>query len=150
MQSTECAQELAMSGTNADKCDVGMIFVHGIGEQAARATLMAWGEPIAADLQRAWESVGEVKVDSQPQMGGADCVKVTTPASPQKRTYLLTEARWADSFLVPSSSEVVFWTLRFAPRTTGRAARHAFRHLANRVRFARRVTDAGVELVNER
>lgn len=135
-----------MSATDTGKCDVGMIFVHGIGEQAARATLMAWGEPIAADLQRAFASVGEVRIEAQPQMGAADCVKLITPTSPQKRTYLLTEARWAESFLVPSSSEVVFWTLRFAPRAIGRAARHTLRHLDNQAKAARGVTDFGVEL----
>jgi len=137
-----------MNGTETGKCDVGMVFVHGIGEQAARATLMAWGEPIAADLQRQWQSMGEVRVDAHPPMGEADCLKITTPAAhpgaPQ-RTYLLTEARWAEAFLVPSSSEVVGWTLRFAPRAIGRAGRHAWRHLANRTAQSRGLVDAGVE-----
>ncbi len=104
--------------------DLGVLFVHGIGEQQQGSTLLQFGEPIIETLRRWYMR----------QTGlGVDCVRVadsvllpaknysTIPAHSviefdfsgkgAEKRWLLAEDWWGDQVVVPESSEFLSWLM---------------------------------------
>lgn len=103
--------------------DLGILFVHGIGDQAKGFTLVQFGTPLYEWLaERADAVCGSVRI--------ADAVVMSTSDEPahsefrlqvqgEDRRWLLAEAWWADSFATPRFSDFAQWALGVAPRTFG-------------------------------
>src|SRR5688572_5830580 len=86
----------------ARRYDLGVLFVHGIGTQRARNTLVQWGDELVRVIKAATDS--EVLIDVERARPGAgtseepaesDLTMVTKDGSER---WLLTEAWWADAF----------------------------------------------------
>lgn len=123
------------------KYDLGVLFVHGIGEQQQGSTLLQFGEPIIEALRRWYmRQTGQ----------GADCVRVTEsvllPAknfSPHpahsvvefdlkgiKRKWLLAEDWWGDQVVIPDDNEFLSWLMT---RGSWVALLHSMERLTDKV-----------------
>lgn len=114
------------------KPDIGILFVHGIGEQAPGETLRSYADPIVYWL-REWMSAaagGEVDTDELAKIththGSRNAgvpahleLTVSWPGNDKepakKQNWLLAECHWADAFPTPSTYEVAKWTLPVLP-----------------------------------
>lgn len=105
------------------KCDVAVIFVHGIGAQVRGETLLSWAEPMLEVLDQAGPGFGlTTRVASADDLGG-DAPEITLEITRNKvrqTTWLLTEARWAEAFHPSLASDVLQWAGRFALRAARR------------------------------
>lgn len=102
--------------------ELGVLFVHGIGEQQQGSTLLQFGEPIIETLRRWYmRQTGQ----------GVDCVRLTdsvllpaknfsaTPAHSVvefdlrgiNRKWLVAEDWWGDQVVVPESTEFLSWLM---------------------------------------
>jgi hypothetical protein len=100
--------------------DVGVLFVHGIGEQQRADTLVQFGEAIKSWLER-WlvESSVNVTITYANLNESAD----ETPAHARlsitgvqiNSTWLLAESWWAASFQAPRYSDLWRWSLGIVP-----------------------------------
>jgi hypothetical protein len=98
---------------------LGILMVHGIGTQARRGTLVAWGDVLLSVIRRA--SGGSATPTVEQAWGGdtlgdvpAKAV-VTIRSGGGKESWLLEESWWADTFPAPTYSELVSWSLRALP-----------------------------------
>jgi hypothetical protein len=113
------------SSTPPSPCDppkervrtTGIVFVHGIGTQANRETLLDWSRPII-DVLTAWRRefdervpcdnpIGENPVGSASVASSADSyIEIDVPAfaGRERELWLLTEAYWASDVRAPSFS----------------------------------------------
>ncbi len=106
------------------RADVGVLFVHGIGNHLEGATLMAFGQPML-DWLKQWLGQkeggaprGEVEV-SEAQFGGGDApayalAKVTTasrqvPAATGTESWLFCEGWWGAVVQPPPSLQLLRW-----------------------------------------
>lgn len=124
--------------------DVTLVVVHGIGQQAADDTLLAWAEPIMdrADFHsRARHGRG---IRSTTANGGTRVELVVPTGTTTSRTIAITEARWAESFTALRATQVVGWVIRFAPRACLRAVRHVVRLMSVAMGSFRDTADVAV------
>ena len=103
---------------------LGVLFVHGIGTQPPRDTLVRWGDVLLKVIGRATE---EEPGRTIPIVGRADAgdrsgdkpaevaVEFRCNDRDQKEKWLLAEGWWADSFPAPTYSELVSWSFRAVP-----------------------------------
>ena len=98
---------------------LGILMVHGIGTQARRGTLVAWGDILLSVIRRA---AGGSAIPTVEQAWGGDQLGdvpaeavVAIRSSGGKETWLLEECWWADTFPAPTYSELVSWSLRALP-----------------------------------
>lgn len=103
---------------------LGVLFVHGIGTQPPRDTLVRWGDVLLKVIDRA---AGEGPGRTIPMIGRADAgdrsgdkpaevaVEFRCDDRDQREKWLLAEGRWADSFPAPSYAELVSWSFRAVP-----------------------------------
>ncbi len=113
--------------------DVGILFVHGIGEQPRADTLIRFGDPLCAWIER-WcsemNSPGQerpVAVRASLRLPPEDsaerpCAELRvggpTPDGSTKETYwLLAESWWAECFATPRYLELVKWSFGVVPWT---------------------------------
>ncbi len=112
--------------TGSPRCDVGVLVVHGIGQQRAGDTLLAFGEPIVQALKEHCRLRGggldDVSVDRVVLSGDADqpahaLVKVALERGPNAspQSWLLAESFWADSFQPPRYGALLSWLLADGP-----------------------------------
>lgn len=94
--------------------------VHGIGTQARRGTLVAWGDVLLDVIHRA--AGGSATPTVEQARGGntlgsvpAKAVVTIRSSGGRKETWLLEESWWADTFPAPTYSELVSWSLRALP-----------------------------------
>lgn len=119
--------------------DVAVVVVHGMGRQVRGQTLLEWAEPIvqridwltspeAGDPVSTGVSLVDVRIGGAG--GGADgeqsrvVIDVDGPLDPEPRRVLITEARWADSFLAMTRREVFRWGAIFVWRALARMGTH--------------------------
>jgi hypothetical protein len=101
---------------------VGMIFVHGIGSQAAGETLRDWGAAIIRVLAQFRIGEGEpadpvVKTQLDPTSGKALYIEIELPAIKDKHGkvqvqpehWVMTEAWWAQRLSPPPFSQMAQW-----------------------------------------
>ena len=103
---------------------LGVLFVHGIGTQPARDTLVRWGDVLLKVIGRATE---EEPGRTIPIVGQADAgdrsgdkpaevvVEFRRNDRDGREKWLLAEGWWADSFPAPTYSELVSWSFRAVP-----------------------------------
>jgi hypothetical protein len=103
---------------------LGVLFVHGIGTQPPRDTLVRWGDVLLKVIGRA---TGQQPGRTIPIIGRAEAgdrygdkpaevaVKFRCNDRDQSEKWLLAEGRWADSFPAPSYAELVSWSFRAVP-----------------------------------
>ena len=122
-----------------DKVDIALVVVHGIGQQVRGETLQAWASPILRSLHAQVRARGgDVSIsESNPTMEPAEVLaEVSLPGASTQRI-LITEARWAESFLAQSHIRVALWALSFSRSAYERIFRHLYR-MANNPRTAQR------------
>lgn len=122
-------------GTDA-KPDLGVLFVHGIGEQVQGETLVHFADPLAAWLTR-WLSRGAVAepgigrsgdegsvvlsgTELEPRDGGPARTLMVVRAESQEglggRTeWLLAESWWAKTFQPPKTTTLLLWLITVLP-----------------------------------
>lgn len=107
---------------------LGILFVHGIGQQARGETLTGFGEPLIDWIDK-WAAGGAVR---RPALRLDDALVRPDPQDPsappyvigqwrgsegEPRAVLLAESWWADAFLAPSFGELLAW-VRYAAFVT--------------------------------
>jgi hypothetical protein len=103
---------------------LGVLFVHGIGEQPRGDTLLAFGEPLIRCI-RAWidgREIGEADVIesklSASESGSEEPAHAVLEITVGKRpplTWLLAESWWADEFSRPPFMKLAGWLLTIGP-----------------------------------
>jgi pimeloyl-ACP methyl ester carboxylesterase len=103
---------------------LGVLFVHGIGEQPRGDTLLAFGEPLIRTLDR-WvdgRKIGRTRVvdsklsDTQLDTGEpAHSVLEIALHNRPIQTWLLAESWWADEFRRPPFMKLAGWLLTIGP-----------------------------------
>ncbi|MHC2292870.1 hypothetical protein [Bradyrhizobium barranii] len=103
---------------------LGILFVHGIGTQPARDTLVRWGDVLLKVICHAMAEepgqtiaiVGRAKAgDSSGDNPAEVVVEFHGSDRDQNENWLLTEGWWAESFPAPTYSELVSWSFRAVP-----------------------------------
>jgi hypothetical protein len=99
----------------AAKSDVGIVVVHGIGEQLAGQTLLEWAEPLVSRLDlvsrhKGWTGA-QVRHASLVE-ADAEVVVAVDVGAETPRTVRVTEARWAASFLTQKPTSIIWWAVR--------------------------------------
>jgi hypothetical protein len=116
--------------------DLGVLFVHGIGEQDRGATLTDFGTPLAEWLaSRAGLWNGEAKVveaaitgdEQEPPLAE---IHIRDGLGETDQRWLLAESWWAQSFHMPPFADLARWGFAVAPWTIGS-------HFGERLRNAR-------------
>ncbi len=144
---TSIPQVVTSEGTATSKHEIGVLFVHGIGQQHRGETLLSLGEPLC-DWIRRWvegaaavpaaaaasaedgaveRASGKVSFDTvlfepMPDQAPAHAVlRIEQSGASHGRptSWLLAEAFWADSFPNPSFPQVVSWTMSVSPWVFG-------------------------------
>lgn len=113
---------------------LGILFVHGIGTQPPRETLVRWGDALIGVLAEMTRPLGAG--DLTPEGAGmplltvevtracagngtadvpAELSLVLTPAGGVPETWLLRECWWADAFPPPTYREFVSWSAQAVP-----------------------------------
>lgn len=132
-----------MHGTEGNRSDpapfdIGVLFIHGIGQHKKGATLLQFGTPLIRWL-KSWyrptnenENVEYLRVVDARLTGQSNDPAVPAnaelvidrlpdetdpdPASSEKR-WLFAECWWAKSFSPPSYADLAFWSLQILPYT---------------------------------
>jgi hypothetical protein len=103
--------------------DLGILFVHGIGDQAKGSTLVEFGTPLYEWLaERASAVGGSVQISDALVMPASEVPahsEFLLQAQGTNRRWLLAESWWAESFAAPRFSDFARWGLGVAPRTFG-------------------------------
>lgn len=128
------------AATTGKRHHLGVLFVHGIGNQTAGSTLTAFGTPIVewlhARAARAGDTGAHVRVGATTLVGaGAEPAtsELVLVSAHGERRWLLAEAWWAESFPMAEFRAVAEWSLVIVPWTIG-------------THFARRWTRARTEI----
>lgn len=108
-------------GAGPDVPHVGIVFVHGIGQQAAGETLLDWGSKIIAlllDARAILGATGDPVIDSQLDPGEShspyielQLPKATNPEGQEvpEQHWVMTEAWWAQRLRPPAFGEMAEW-----------------------------------------
>jgi len=92
---------------------LGVVLVHGIGEQESGDTLVEVGDAMCDWLDRRGIDAEPGKVSLMPD----DRVGDTAYAELTGTGWLMVEARWARTFGAPGPSGVLFWAFKVLPHT---------------------------------
>jgi hypothetical protein len=106
-----------------DEYDLGVLFVHGIGNQPKSDTLLRFGEPLQKWLYRWITGDGANAQAASVQVSNADLTLSETPAhaelvistSVKQSRWLLAEAWWAKAFPPPRYRDLWKWVLMVSP-----------------------------------
>ena len=105
-------------------CDLGILFVHGIGDQPQGSTLVEFGTPLVewlaerAAARRGTVLVGEAQL-APGDPGTPAYADVTIAADGESRRWLMAESWWAASFGVVRFSDLARWATAVVPWTFG-------------------------------
>ena len=103
----------------AKRYSLGVLFVHGIGTQRARNTVVPWGDELVRVIREATANNAVVTVDRARPGSGTSAepaeAEVTIVSKDSSERWLLTEAWWAESFPAPTYGELVSWSVRAVP-----------------------------------
>ena len=102
--------------------DVGVLFVHGMGEQKRADTLVQFGEALQRWLERwlpATDGRPSVRITRAELSQTADSkparaeLRITTPSF--ESTWILAESWWAESFRAPTYADLWRWSIEVVP-----------------------------------
>ncbi len=123
------------TSTKSHKYDLGVLFVHGIGQQAQGDTLVRFGEPVQRWLQR-WlgeaadvvhqdrvkvvrasfrPGGGDERVPAQAALAVNGLADPDDPAADTESAWFFAESWWADAFLSPGFQDIANWGFRILP-----------------------------------
>jgi hypothetical protein len=118
------------------RADLGVLFVHGIGEQLQGQTLVRFADPLSRWFTRWFSrdvqieaaigtdpSVGEVRISGSELIPGdsapASTVMLVHPAPEEgmgdRSKWILAESWWAETFRPPKTSALLLWLLLILP-----------------------------------
>lgn len=124
---------MAVTGVRADGsvADVGVLFVHGIGDQDQGATLESFSGPLLKCLRELVSSpLGRDVTLSVARAESGDSLLVALDRQDgdgaRRARWILAEAWWAQAFPAPSYGQLVRWLAIVGPQTV---YRHALRYL---------------------
>jgi hypothetical protein len=116
--------------------ELGVLFVHGIGEQRQGETLVHFTDPISRwlarwltsgkDTEAAVGAVDETRVSvGETVLGGAEPAHLTLTVEgaeelslPGRHRWLLAESWWAETFQPPKTTALLLWMLLILPYVT--------------------------------
>lgn len=106
------------------KLNLGVLLVHGIGEQRRGDTLVSWLDTIVATINAATPNQLRAVVEWA-DLGNRSRGSAHTPAHAVVRirgvgvdeSWLVAEAWWAETFMAPSFAQLVTWGFRAIPWT---------------------------------
>ena len=136
------------------KADLGILFVHGIGEQKKSETLIAFGEPIIHWLN-SWIRGADSNSETDPVIivdsilnSGADkdepsYSRLRIESANNVDDWLIAESWWAESFTAPTYRDLLNWAMIVLPFTV---ATHFYR----RVRLAVKNEDEGARRLSRK
>lgn len=113
------------------KASLGVLFVHGMGTHAQGETLRDMGEPLVE-----WLKLGHVGIESldltETRLAPGDgdepahvrCVLTTKDGA--RRSWILAESCWSQSFTPPSYARMAFWLIASVPWMLGDYLRGAW------------------------
>jgi hypothetical protein len=122
---------------------LGVLFVHGIGTQRARNTLVQWGDQLVRVIKDATD--GEVLIGVERARPGdaasgqpADS-EVTIDSKDASERWLMSEAWWAEAFPAPTYGELVSWSVRAVPWSLVVGIAHRYNRVRTQASPRRRV-----------
>ena len=109
---------MAKLNKSASDFKLGILLVHGIGSQTSGETLVQWGDALLKIIGRATRrNVKAVAHHAIKDDTGAAEMIAHIEADGANEKWLISEGRWADSFLPPSYADLVSWSMRAIPWT---------------------------------
>src|SRR5262249_34115912 len=93
---------------------LGILLVHGIGEQRRGATLVKWLDTIVATINRGARSEVSATVERADLAEQAHAVVRIRGEGVDER-WIVVEGWWAEAFTAPSFSQLVGWSFRAIP-----------------------------------
>ena len=127
---THAHTEAAAPSTET-KCELGVLFIHGIGYQKRGETLLAFGEPLCRWFEASLDASIEIRqatLDSDPDDGAAPAhVDISLWYAGRPRECVLAESCWAGSFPTPAFGDVARWALLALPWTLAAQLARRFR-----------------------
>src|SRR6266487_2674497 len=120
-------------GVLADRVTLGVLCVHGIGEQRGGDILVTWLDTIVAVINGATRGRVNAIVESA-DLGSHTGDGEPIPAHAVVRirgdgvdeTWMFAEAWWAETFRAPPFTQLVTWSVRAIPWTIGMHAAQRF------------------------
>jgi hypothetical protein len=120
---------------------LGVLFVHGIGEQKRGETLVTWLDALldtigAATLDRVSTNIelADLKSPAHATDDGPAHAVVRIKGEKGEERWLVAEAWWAETFAAPTFRQLVSWSVRAVPWSL---TMHAVQHHQDRLREAR-------------
>ena len=99
---------------------LGVLFVHGIGDQARGSTLVDFGTPLVDWLDdRTDGGAGLGKAEIVPEGGDPASVELVVGPAETRQRWLMAESWWAGSFAAPPFADLARWGFAVAPWTFG-------------------------------
>jgi fumarate reductase subunit D len=132
------------------KYDLGVLLVHGIGNQTLGSTLTAFGTPLVEWLRaRAKRTGAKAELGTTVLTATSDepaSSELTISSGNGQRRWLLAESWWAQSFPTAQFRDVAKWSLLIVPWTIGTHFAKRLSRAKARKRFGSRLS-AGAALV---
>lgn len=132
--------------------NLGVLLVHGFGEQRRGETLVNWLDTIVATINAATQNRLGAVVEWA-DLGNRSRGSGHTPAYAVVRiqgdgvdeSWMVAEARWAEAFMAPSFAQLVTWSFRAIPWTIALHVAQKYRQRAEQGERIRWVKISGGE-----
>jgi hypothetical protein len=125
---------------------LGLVLVHGVGEQARGTTLLTWLDTIVGTIEAATAGRVSVEVERAALGGGSGPGGASPPHALLRlrgdgvdERWLAAEACWAQTFIAPSFDQLVSWSFRAVPWTIAMHVTQRYRRLDDVAGGARRL-----------
>jgi hypothetical protein len=135
MHGEPTVRENSESLGSTSTADVGVLFVHGIGDQPSGQALAAFGRPVLEALREMLAGIDEELAPEEKRgcspssldqqdltIDGQSVTRVSIAEGDRRATWLLSEAWWAESFQAPRAGRLARWLLLAVPWTLYRHA----------------------------
>src|SRR5690349_5288725 len=121
---------------------LGLVLVHGVGEQGRGTTLLTWLDTIVGTIEAATAGRVSVEVERATLSGGAASpphAVVRLRGEGVDERWLAAEAWWAQAFVAPSFGQLASWSFRAVPWTIAMHVAQRYRRLDGVARGPRRL-----------
>lgn len=111
---------------------LGLVLVHGVGEQGRGTTLLTWLDTIVGTIEAATAGRVSVEVERATLSGGAASpphAVVRLRGDGVDERWLAAEAWWAQTFVAPSFGQLASWSFRAVPWTIAMHVAQRYRRL---------------------
>ena len=120
---------------------LGLVLVHGVGEQGRGTTLLTWLDTIVGTIEAATAGRVSVEVERATLSGGGASpphAVVRLRGEGVDERWLAAEAWWAQAFVAPSFGQLASWSFRAVPWTIAMHVAQRYRRLNGVARGPRR------------